>query len=386
MPWVALSRAVVAANRREEQEQLSRMVRMYDRVRRAAIEGHEAARLLEDLAAELECDLHVVGHDGAGLFPGAPLPAAEVRGTLAAELAARSAGPPAVLRLQRSGRLALAVPVPSTRAALLVVVPRRDEEPSLALLQHVATIVALEVEKLTAGARAPAADRLRAAGLDRRRPGRRRRRRGAARAARAARGRAGRGRARAPGPMRSDMHSRLADRGVAHVLLRRGDTLLVVLDADGPGVDRLLELAGRDAFVGLSSRPVAGVGRVPDAVREARLALRSARAGGRRVVPYGDNDAPFLPRTVGEASAVVDRILGPLLAYDAEHSSELVHSLEEFLRANRSWQRAAETLYVHKQTLVYRIKRIEELTGRRLDDTADVAELWFALQALELTT
>src|SRR5687768_11217837 len=31
VPWVALSRAVVAANRREEQEQLSRMVRMYDR-------------------------------------------------------------------------------------------------------------------------------------------------------------------------------------------------------------------------------------------------------------------------------------------------------------------------------------------------------------------
>ena len=336
--------------------------------------------------AELECDLHVVGHDGAGLFPGAPLPAAEVRGSLAAELAARSAGRPAVLRLLRSGRLALAVPVPSTRAALLVVVPRGDEEPSLALLQHVATIVALEVEKLTAerehrrrigsellasivegrvdGAVAAAqlelhglhADALVVVALER------------------------------PGPMRSDMHSRLADRGVAHVLLRRGDTLLVVLDADGPGVDRLLELAGRDAFVGLSSRPVAGVGRVPDAVREARLALRSARAGGRRVVPYGDNDAPFLPRTVGEASAVVDRILGPLLAYDAEHSSELVHSLEEFLRANRSWQRAAETLYVHKQTLVYRIKRIEELTGRRLDDTADVAELWFALQALELTT
>ena len=82
----------------------------------------------------------------------------------------------------------------------------------------------------------------------------------------------------------------------------------------------------------------------------------------------------------------MDHILGPLLAYDAEHSSELVHTLEEFLRANRSWQRASEVLYVHKQTLVYRIKRVEELTGRHLDDTADVAELWFALQALELTT
>ena len=386
VPWVALSRAVVHANRREEQEQLSRMVRMYDRVRRAAIEGHDAARLLDDLAAELDCDLHVVGHDGAGTFPGAAPPSAALRTELAAELAARSSAPPAVLRLQRGTCPALVVPVPSTRAALLVVAPRHGDEPSLALLQHVATIVALEVEKLTAEREhrrrigsellasivegridgAVAASQLELHGL-----------RGDALVVAAL---------ERSGPMRSDMHSRLADRGVPHVLLRRGETLLVVLDADGAGVDRLLELAGRDAYVGLSSRPVAGVGRVPDAVREARLALRAARAGGRRVVGYGENDEPFMPRTVAEATAVVERILGPLLEYDREHSSELVHSLEEFLRANRSWQRAAETLYVHKQTLVYRMKRVEELTGRRLDDTAHVAELWFALQALELTT
>src|SRR4051812_16997094 len=65
IPFVALSRAVVQANQRQEQEQFSRMVRMYDRVRRAAIEGHGAAALIDDLAAELACDLHVVGHDGA---------------------------------------------------------------------------------------------------------------------------------------------------------------------------------------------------------------------------------------------------------------------------------------------------------------------------------
>ena len=52
-----------------------------------------------------------------------------------------------------------------------------------------------------------------------------------------------------------------------------------------------------------------------------------------------------------------------------------------FLQENRSWQRAADRLHVHKQTLVYRIKRIETLTGRSLSDTADVAELWLALQA-----
>jgi PucR family transcriptional regulator, purine catabolism regulatory protein len=386
IPFVALSRAVVQANQREEQEQLSRMVRMYDRVRRAAIEGHGAVRLIEDLAAELDCELHVVGYDGTAMFPNAELPAEPLLAHLRAQLAARSMRPPAVLRLQHGDRPALAVPVPAGRSALLLVTPRQDAEPPLALLQHVATVVAVEVEKLTAEREhrrrigsellasivegrldgAVAAGQLELHGL---RPD-------ALVVAALERS----------GPMvRSDLHSRLADRGVAHVLLRRGDTVVIALNADGPGIDRLLELAGHDAFVGVSTRPVAGPGRVPDAVREARLALHAARSAGRRLVRYGENDEPFMPHTLGEATVVVNRVLGPLLEYDREHGGELVHSLDRFLRENRSWQRAAEQLFIHKQTLVYRMKRVEELTGRRLDDTGDIAQLWLALQALELT-
>src|SRR6201991_3104830 len=74
IPFVALSRAVVQANQREEQEQLSRMVREYDRVRQAAIEGHAASRLIDDLAAELDCELPVAVRAGAPMFPAAPAP------------------------------------------------------------------------------------------------------------------------------------------------------------------------------------------------------------------------------------------------------------------------------------------------------------------------
>jgi purine catabolism regulator len=62
----------------------------------------------------------------------------------------------------------------------------------------------------------------------------------------------------------------------------------------------------------------------------------------------------------------------------------LVASLRVFLECNRSWQRASARLGIHKQTLVYRIRRVEELTGRTLAETGDVAELWFALCALEM--
>ena len=55
-----------------------------------------------------------------------------------------------------------------------------------------------------------------------------------------------------------------------------------------------------------------------------------------------------------------------------------------FLQHNRSWLAAAAQLHVHKQTLVYRMRRIEEITGRSLDSTEDVATLWFALRAARM--
>ncbi|MCL8305156.1 MULTISPECIES: helix-turn-helix domain-containing protein [Pseudomonas] len=45
------------------------------------------------------------------------------------------------------------------------------------------------------------------------------------------------------------------------------------------------------------------------------------------------------------------------------------------------WVNAAQRLHVHKQTLVYRVRRIEAISGRSLDNTADVATFWFALQS-----
>src|SRR5680860_975436 len=89
----------------------------------------------------------------------------------------------------------------------------------------------------------------------------------------------------------------------------------------------------------------------------------------------------FLPTSLADNERVARHVLGPLFAYDEEKRSQLLGSLRVFLEENRSWQRAAARLYVHKQTLVYRIGRVEQLTGRRLNSTGDVAELWLALQA-----
>jgi purine catabolism regulator len=108
-----------------------------------------------------------------------------------------------------------------------------------------------------------------------------------------------------------------------------------------------------------------------------------ARTEQRPRFTYGERAGatPFLPASLSDAEAVVAGLLGPLIAYDAEHDTQLLHSLRCFLEHNRSWQRTAEQLHVHKQTLHYRMRRVEELTGRRLDATSDVAALWYALEA-----
>ena len=81
---------------------------------------------------------------------------------------------------------------------------------------------------------------------------------------------------------------------------------------------------------------------------------------------------------------MVSQVLAPIIAYDRENKTRLLDSLRVFLNCNRSWKRSAEELFIHKQTLVYRIRQIEDLTGRSLSNTPDVSDFWVALRAREM--
>ncbi|MFC6881265.1 PucR family transcriptional regulator [Actinomadura yumaensis] len=76
-----------------------------------------------------------------------------------------------------------------------------------------------------------------------------------------------------------------------------------------------------------------------------------------------------------------DRMLGPLEEYDSERRAELLHTLEVFLSCSGSWSRTATRLHVHVNTLRYRIRRIEDLTGRDLGTLEDRVDFFLALRA-----
>jgi len=79
-----------------------------------------------------------------------------------------------------------------------------------------------------------------------------------------------------------------------------------------------------------------------------------------------------------------DSVLGPLQNGGGEYGDELLRSLEVFIEQNGQWERAARELFCHRHTLRYRIRRIEELTGRDLTSARDRIEFWLALRGREL--
>jgi DNA-binding PucR family transcriptional regulator len=76
----------------------------------------------------------------------------------------------------------------------------------------------------------------------------------------------------------------------------------------------------------------------------------------------------------------VDRLLGPLRDYDARHNAELMPTLRSFLSCDGSWSACASLMYVHVNTVRYRIGRIEALTGRDLSVLADRVDFFLALR------
>jgi len=392
VPFVAVSRAVGLATMPAEHGQLRQVARIYGRAREAAAR-RDGAPMLAAVSRELGCGLWVLDPaTGAPLLPADAAPG-ELGPLLRLAADERAGRMPALTRLEGT---AVAVPVPSRRAAMLVAVPTGTDgaAPALALLQHVATVAALDVERAEAERE-------------------RRRRQGSDLLAHALDGRldpisvshvlAEHGfdpdrslavvvlTERDGDALGALLDARLHDAGVPHLLLRRDGDLLLLLPFD----DEVIRTAGGlldDATSAGVSDPLEGLARIGDAVREARLArahrteqLRRG-AAGEGLASYGEADSgsPFLPATVRAAEAVAHHVLGAVLAYDRDHGTDLLPTVEAFLAANRSWRRTAEDLQVHRQTLVYRVRRFEEITGRHLDDTGDVAEVWFALRALRL--
>lgn len=169
------------------------------------------------------------------------------------------------------------------------------------------------------------------------------------------------------------LEDRLERHGIVSHWHVRGGLYFGLLAGDLPPEDGLVELLRPHATgrVGLASSPdgVAGF---------ATAFLLASRAAD--TVPRDRQDVVAVTRRLPEvllggnpeiASLLVRQTVGPLLAQPPHVADTLVETLTALLAHDGSAKHAAEALYCHRNTVIYRTRQIEELTGLRLSDPRD---------------
>ncbi|WP_067912759.1 PucR family transcriptional regulator [Actinomadura rubrobrunea] len=135
----------------------------------------------------------------------------------------------------------------------------------------------------------------------------------------------------------------------------------------------------RDLRTGISAA-VRGLAELGEARRQAESAARTLRGPGvalleERLPTAMLNAAPDLARRLQF------RVLAPLFELDAQRREQLLETLEQWLAVDGSVSAAATALYCHRNTVLNRLRRIEQLTGKNLSSPRDLIELGLAVQA-----
>ncbi|MET9924862.1 MULTISPECIES: helix-turn-helix domain-containing protein [unclassified Streptomyces] len=135
--------------------------------------------------------------------------------------------------------------------------------------------------------------------------------------------------------------------------------------------------------IGIGSA-VEGLAALGDARRLAETALRACPASGGTVLLDEHLPDALVVSSPALGSALADRVLGPLDRLDPSDRDVILETLTAWLDADGSAQRAGARLYCHRNTVLNRLRRFEQLTGRCLTRPKDAVEVSLALAARRL--
>jgi sugar diacid utilization regulator len=88
---------------------------------------------------------------------------------------------------------------------------------------------------------------------------------------------------------------------------------------------------------------------------------------------------------LAELKSFASEILGELDRQDPQRGAELLATLACYFRENNSPQRTAQSLHVHPNTVAYRIRRVQEITGLKLDTYRDRLMAQVAIEIVAAT-
>lgn len=160
------------------------------------------------------------------------------------------------------------------------------------------------------------------------------------------------------------------------------ETGIVLIERSGELSRLRNELASTSLAIGLS-KPCTELGEVPGALHRARLARCCIPAGRHGLVVFGEQPVTLMvAASPGLAMEIARDVFGELLAQPSTDRDTLLKTLSAWFVGSGTAREAAASLFVHPNTVRYRIRRIEEMTKRRLADPVGTAELYLALQAI----
>jgi len=375
-PFAAIGRTVALASQSVQVSRVARLSRLYEHARSTSL---AETSLLVRLSRELRYTLHVVDVEyGTEVLPTDNALSDKTIRALAARVAGTLDRLPAHLTLMDGADYVMtAHALPTHRKCMLVMEGSPATDVDAFALLHVRTLIGVEVEKVTR--EREHADEA-GEGLLRRIL-------------------AGTDAAEAVTPLLEQFdlaepewtvlsfgtdflpaaRTITGDRGVPHVTGTLDEHAYMLIPT-GRSPETIDVLSGRTRAMGVSPSATT-IGQISDSARQAGWALDTARSTGVPVTRYSTDAPLFVPRTLTDARHATDAILGDLLLYDRGHESHLVETLETFLTHNRSWTVTAEQLGIHRQSLAFRLRKIESVTGRNLKASSDIAMLWLALRA-----
>ncbi|MQA05264.1 MAG: hypothetical protein GEV07_21920 [Streptosporangiales bacterium] len=164
-------------------------------------------------------------------------------------------------------------------------------------------------------------------------------------------------------------------------------------EPDGPVLDQLATtLRGQE----WADHVMMGVGSAVTSVSGARHTLSEAQqaadaaVGYRGRAPYfrlpdvGLRGSLFLMRGDPRLQTYVEQALGPLLAHDARHGTELVSTLECYLRAGCNKSAAAQAAHLSRPAFYERLNRVRRILGVDPSTVDTRLSLHVALVALSI--
>ena len=182
-----------------------------------------------------------------------------------------------------------------------------------------------------------------------------------------------------------DAEALLAGRGIGSAWRLYPDIQMGVASLrEVEAIEILVRLLERNVRARTGVSPVfRSLGETPRALHHARLVLASLPPGSPAVAQFEVSPLRVLSAAAPEAAGELARtVLGPVLDLPEHDRTLLLDTLQAWFDAGGSATEAGKRIYCHPNTVRYRLRRVQDYTGRSLDDPRAAAELLTALDSL----